>query len=245
MDEVQLRPGLYTNVFPVTLPAEPFAVMVIERAQATDLKALRTEIERSSASVKVYAHRDRVYGYGQDAAQFLSPKKFTEETVHLMKVPALGARLVVDGIIALAQSKEFWLPMVSAPKGVEARTKIFRQQPAGVIAQGEIQIFAGYDLHCVYYPLLESLGLIVDVVWTYRDRNKTPLSTRQMWQRNALGEARVVQEEILPGTNRVNQQISQIRMHRYLLPFAQEFAAIPLFGGGEARITPVPFQVIL
>lgn len=60
-----------------------------------------------------------------------------------------------------------------------------------------------------------------------------------------MNEALVIQEEYLRGTNRFNLQISQIRMHDYLLPFAQEFQTIPLPCGGQARLKLEPFSVIL
>jgi hypothetical protein len=66
-----------------------------------------------------------------------------------------------------------------------------------------------------------------------------------MRARNALNEALVVQEEFLRGTTRFNLQISQIRMHSYLLPFAQEFHTFLLPCGGQAQLESVPFPVIL
>lgn len=245
MDDVQLPPGIYTNVFPVILPEEPVTVMVIERARAIDLRPLIIEIGASGVSMQVYAHQDRVYGYGPDAVSFLSTKGFQATQIHLSSLPALAAHLVIEGIVSLALARGFWQRRRLSPRGVIGRTEIFRQPPAGVVARGNVKVFAGYDLRCTYHAAVELLGLIVDVVWAYQDRNGEPLSTRQMSERNALTEALVVQEEFLRGTNRVNQQISQIRMHRYLLPFAQEFQTIPLSCGGEARIVSLPFQVLL
>lgn len=244
MDNVQLQPGIYTNIFPVILPEEPVTVMVIERAKAVDLRPLIAEITHSHVQVDVYAHKDKVYGYGQDAETFLATKGFSKQQIRLVDLPALAAHIVIEGLVSLALTKGFWMRKKFSPKGVMGRTEIFRQQPAGVV-QGNIKIFAGYDLRCSYYSAVESLGLTVDVVWAYRDKNDTPLTTRQMWESNALSEARVIQEEILRGTNRANQQISKIRLHHYLLPFVQEFAGIPLFYGGQARLETVPFPVIL
>ncbi|WP_298982423.1 hypothetical protein [Caldilinea sp.] len=245
MDEVQLPPGIYTNIFPVALPEEPVTVMAIERAKAVDLRPLINEIRASGVPVQVYAHQDRVYGYGQDAASFLSTKGFQATQIHLPSLPALGAHLVIDGIVSLALARGFWQRRRLSPHSVVGRTEIFRQQLAGVVARGNVRVFAGYDLRCTYHAAVERLGLIVDVVWAYQDKNGDPLNTRQMSERNALTEALVVQEEFLRGTNRINQQISQIRMHRYLLPFAQEFQNVPLPCGGEARIAPLPFPVLL
>lgn len=244
MDNVQLQPGIYTNIFPVIAPEEPVTVMVIERAKAVDLRPLIAEITRSNLQVDVCAYKDRVYGYGRDAEAFLSTQGFAEEQIRLTDLPALAAHVVIEGLVSLALTKGFWMQKKFSPKGVIGRTEIFRQQPAGVV-QGNIRIFVGYDLRCTYYSTVESLGLVVDVVWAYRDEKNTPLTTRQMRESNALSEARVIQEEILRGTNRANQQISQIRMHRYLLPFAQEFSVVPLFHGGQARIAPVPIPVVL
>lgn len=245
MDNVQLQPGIYTNIFPVALPDGPVRVMVIERSKATGLRPLLDEIARSGAQVQVYAHKARVFGYGQDAENFLSPKGFQKMQVSPLSWPTLGAHLVIDGIVSVALKHGFWQKKRFSPRGVIGRTKIFRSSPAGLAARGSVKIFLGYDLRCTYYSAVESLGLIVDVVWAYQDSNGNPLNTRQMRERNAMIEALLIQEELLRGTNRVNQQISKIRMHRYLLPFAQEFQTIPLICGGEAHVEAVPFQVIL
>lgn len=246
MDIVQLQPGIYTNIFPVNLPEEPITVMVIERARAADLRGLRAEVAQAGVQVRVYAHRDRVYGYGQDAVDFLSFKGFQETQIALPSVSALGAQLVIDGIVSLALKRGFWQKNKTSPFSVMGRTEIFRPQPAGVVAGGNVKVFAGYDLRCAYHAGVESLGLIVDVIWAYQDSNRNQLSTRQMRALNALTEALIVQEEYLRGTNnRVNQQISQIRMHRYTLPFVQEFAQVPLPCGGQAKIESAPFSVML
>lgn len=245
MDSVQLQPGIYTNIFPVILPDEPVTVMVIERSKATDLRPLIADITHAEVQVQVYAYKERVFGYGQDAVSFLSSKGFHDERVHLPNLHTLGAHLVIDGIVALALERGFWQRKRFAPRGVVGRTMIFRPQPAGIVARGDVRIFAGYDLRCTYHAAVESLGLIVDVVWAYQDRNGNSLHPRQMRAQNAMTEALYVQEELLRGTSRVNQQISQIRMHRHVLPFVQEFQDIPLPCGGNAHIESVPFQVIL
>lgn len=245
MDNVQLQPGIYTNIFPVILPDEPVTVMVIERSRATNLRPLVDDIANADVQVQVYAYKDRVFGYGQDAASFLSSKGFHQEQVHLSDWHDLGAHLVIDGIVALALERGFWQRKRFSPRGVVGRTEIFRPQPSGTVAQGNVKIFAGYDLRCTYHAAVDSLGLIVDVIWAYQDRNGNSLNPRQMRAQNAMTEALYVQDELLRGTSRVNPQISQIRMHRQILPFVQEFQAIPLPCGGDAYIEPIPFQVIL
>lgn len=245
MDSVQLLAGIYTNVFPVILPEEKVTVMVIERSKASDLRPMNEEIARAGAQVQIYAHKDRVFGYGRDAVDFLSTKGFQETHVRLFEHYALGAHLVIDGIVSLALGRGFWLRKNFSPLGVIGRTEIFRSQPTGIVAQGSVKIFAGYDLRCAYHVAVESLGLIVDVIWAYQDRDGNPLSTREMAKRNAMTEALCIQEELLRGTCRVNSQISKIRLHQQILPFVQEFQSVPLPCGGEAHIESVPFQVIL
>jgi len=245
MDKVQLQPGIYTNIFPVILPDEPLSFMETQRAQLTDLRELRNEIEQANRHVVVYADRNRVYGYGEDAEALLSTKGFRKNQILLKQVPALAAHIVLQGLIDAALAKGFWQRRKMSLKGVDARTEIFHPTPKGTTAQGRVKVFVGYDLRCAYYPAVESFGLVVDVTWAYQDDSGTPLNTPQMRTRNALNEALVIQEELLRGTNRLNLQIAQIRMHNYLLPFVQEFQSISLPCGGQARLEPEPFSVIL
>jgi hypothetical protein len=245
MDKVQLQPGIYTNIFPVILPDDPVTFMEIQRAQATDLRELRNEIEQANQHIFVYAYKDRVYGYGQDASNVLSAKGFAKITVLLKQVPALAAHVVVQGIIDAALVKGFWQRRRMSLKDVEARTEIFRPTPKGITEQGKVKVFVGYELRCAYYPAVESFGLVVDVTWAYQDEHGVPLNPSQMRARNAMKEALVIQEEFLRGTNRLNLQIAQIRMHDYLLPFVREFQSIDLPCGGQAHLEPEPFPVIL
>ncbi len=245
MANVQLQPGIYTNIFPVVLPDEPVTLMEIQRSLAQDLRALRDEIDQANLRVHVYAYKDHVYGYGQEANTFLSTKGFSPTTVSFHEVPALTAHMVLQGVIDLALGKGFWQRWKMSLKGVDARTKIFRPTPKGITTQGGVRVFAGYDLRCAYYPAVESFGIVVDVTWAYKDENGMPLNTPNMRAQNAMNEALVIQEEFLRGTNRFNLQISQIRVRDYLLPFAQEFQTIPLPCGGQARLEPEPFSVIL
>ncbi|MCX7689689.1 hypothetical protein [Thermoflexus sp.] len=245
MEKIQLRSGIYTNIFPVILPSGPVPVMKISRTRATDLRVLRDEIAKSNREVRVYAHEEWVFGYGRDARIFLSDKGFGETRISLKDIPALAARLVLDGFVALALSKGFWQRKKDSPKRVEARVEVFRPEPKGVTRQGNVKVFIGYDLRCAYYPPVESLGLVVDVVWAYQDENGTPLNTRAVQARNALYEVWGIQEEFLSGTQQLNLQIAQIRMHNYLIPFAQEFQSIPLPGGESALLKAEPFPVIL
>lgn len=245
MEKVQLRSGIYTNIFPVILPSDPVPLMEIPRARTSDLRALREEIARLNAQVKVYAHREWVFGYGEDANGFLSAKGFGETRISLKDMPTVAAHLVLEGLVALALSKEFWQRKQVSYKGFEARAEIFRSEPKGVTKQGNIRVFTGYELRCVYYPAIESLGLVVDVIWAYRDENGVFLNAKAVQARNALYEVWGIQEEFLRGTNRLNLQIAQIRLHNYLIPFTQEFQTIPLPCGGIAHLKPQPIPVIL
>jgi len=217
--------------------------MAIQRAQLTDLRKLRSEIEQANRHVTVYADRNRVYGYGGDAEAFLSAKGFSKTCVLLKQVPVLAAHVVLQGIIDAALAKNFWQRRKMSLKGVDARTEIFRPTPKGITAQGKVKVFVGYDLRCAYYPAVESFGLVVDVTWAYQDDHGARLNTSQMREKNALNEALMIQEEILRGT--INLQIAQIRMRNYLLPFVQEFQTIGLPCGSQARLEPEPFPVIL
>jgi len=245
MNKVQLQPGLYTNIFPVILPDEPVSFMEIQRAQATDLRELRNEIEQANRRVVVYADRNRVYGYGEDAETFLPAKGFGKTSVLFKQVPALATHVMLQGLLDAALAKGFWQRRRMSLKGVDARTEIFRPTPKGITVPGRVNVFVGYELRCAYYAAVEAFGLVVDVTWAYQDEHGAPLDPSQVRARNAMNEALVIQEELLRGTNRLNLQIAQIRVLNYLLPFAQEFQSIDLPCGGQAHLEPEPFPVIL
>lgn len=244
MNGVQLQPGIYTNIFPVILPDEAITVMVTHRSNFTSLQGLRDEIAAYSVPVRVYACKNLVYGYGEGAPEFLASKGFEEDRVLLQELPDLAAHIVVESILSYALSMRFWQRKERSPRNNIGRVEIFRPEPKETLKQG-IRVFPGYDLRCAYYHSVERLGLTVDVSWAYQDENGELLSQKEMYQRGAIGEAWIVQEEILRGTNRINTQVSRIIMHKYLLRFIREFENIPLSCGGQARLEAVPFGVIL
>jgi len=194
MDRIQLQPGIYTNIFPVILPDEPVSFMEIQRAQGTDLRELRSEIEQANQRVFVYAlqQQNRVYGYGEDAENFLSAKGFSKTHVFFKQVPALATHVMLQGLIDAALTKGFWQRRKMSLKDVDARTEIFRPSPKGITLQGRVKVFVGYELRCAHYPAVESFGLVVDVTWAYQDEHGALLNPSQMRARNAMSEALVI-----------------------------------------------------
>jgi len=49
---VQLDPGIYTNIFPVTLPDAPAYIWAASRAEHFDLRTLRERIERKEWDIQ-------------------------------------------------------------------------------------------------------------------------------------------------------------------------------------------------
>lgn len=237
-NQVQLQPGIYTNIFPVILPTGHIKVMISERDKHPDLRALRSEIAEKDWRAGVYAAGKCVYGYGQQASN-LTSKEFHEEDILLQDHPALTARFVIDGLVDTAKQRGL------TQQFLKGRARILRPNPHGVTRNGKVKVFLGYDLRCVYYEEVQSFGLIVDIVWNFFDETGQPLNTPQVKERGVMNEVTVIQEEYLRGTTQFNLQISQIRMQNYLLPFVQEFRSFSLPCGGSAQLEPEPFRVIL
>jgi hypothetical protein len=237
-NQVQLQPGIYTNIFPVILPTEPVKVMIAEREKYPDLRALRNELAETGRQVSVYAAGNCVCGYGQQASK-LASKEFHEEDILLQDHPALTARFVIDGLVDAAKRAGL------TQQFLKGRARILRPNPHGVTRNGKVKVFLGYDLRCVYYEEVQSFGLIVDIAWNLIDETGQSLNTPQLKERGVMNEVTVIQEEYLRGTTQFNLQISQIRMQNYLLPFVQEFSSFSLPCGGSAQLEPEPFRVIL
>lgn len=240
-----LDPGIYTNVFQVHLPETSVEVMTTSASKSANLQDLREQIQASSQNIRVYGHVYRqvkvIFGYGPDSG-WLAGKGFKRQKIRLYDYPKWCTRMIVEGLAdhLTAQRYREW-----PGKG---RTKLYEPEPHGKAAQGSLRLFRGYDLRAIYRPTNQQLqfGLIVDICWEIQDASGKRLSPQEIAQHNATGEIAQLQEEFLPG-NRINPEVSRLRLRNHILPFVQQNNkfSLPCDSNVEVTLNSVPLRVIV
>lgn len=245
MNPIQLDPGIYLNVFPVTLPDDPIPVVQANRASWTDLRPLREGIK--NRNVWVYADEKIVYGYGPDRA-ILKDYGFQETEVRLRETPRLATRLIVQGMVNLLRQEGY----EALPR--KGRWQLYHPNQFKEVAGGGIRVHQGYDLRAFFWKDIVSeqlaFGLIVDIIWALRDAENQPLNMRQIRQRygyNAIVEVGQVQGEYLPGSksSKINTEVAHQRFRENILPFVQSHSEFKLHCGQLAQVRAEPIRVIL
>lgn len=236
-----LDTGIYTNIFPVQIPDATVEVMTAKASDYPDLKGLRKEIHASSCALRVYRLEDIILGYGSDL-DWLADKRFERRWLRLYDHPKWCARMITEGLTDLLRSKGYreWLG--------KGRTKLYEPQSFRKAAQGHLNVFRGYDLRSIYRRREEQVlfGLIVDICWEIQDTNGKRLSTPEIAQYKAMSEITQIQEEYL-SDNRVNPEVSRMRLQNHILPFVQQNNKFFLPCGEkiEATLSEIPLRVIL
>ncbi len=150
--------------------------------------------------------------------------------------------MITEGLTDLLRSQGYreWLG--------KGRTNLYEPQPFRKAAQGYLNVFRGYDLRSIYWRREEQalFGLVVDICWEIQDINGKRLSTPEIAQHNAMAEVAQIQEEYLPD-NRINPEVSRIRLQKHILPFVQQNNrfSLPCGGSISATLSDVPLRVIL
>lgn len=241
MASESLDPGIYTNIFPVQVADTAVDVMTAKATAYPDLRGLREEIRASSRNLRVCRLEDIVLGYGSDL-DWLADKGFKSQQIRLYEHPKWCARMIIEGLTDLLRSQGYreWLG--------KGRIKLFEPKPFREAAQGRLRVFQGYDLRSIYWWRNDQFlfGLIVDICWEIQDANGNRLSTSEMAQYNAMSEIAKIQEEYLPG-NRINPEVSRIRLQNHILPFVQRNSrfALSCSRSIDATLSDVPLRVIL
>lgn len=241
MGSTSLEQGLYVNIFPVTFPDKQVHVMIAESKNLPSLRELRAELQQSQQAVRVYQYRNKIFGYGRDMEQ-LASKGFQRQEVSLLEHPKWCVRLINEGLTEHLKSKGYreW-----PGKG---RITLYEPHPYRTAAQGKLKVFRGYDLRTIYlwrehFPIF---GLIVDIRWEIQDESGQRLNTHEIARYDALVEIAVIQDEYLLG-NRINLEVSRLRLHKHILPFidaCKEFV-LPLRENIKASVEETPLRVIL
>ncbi|BBM69289.1 hypothetical protein [Rhodothermus marinus] len=250
MNPIHLDPGIYLNVFPVTLPDDPIPMVQANRASWTDLRPLRERI--NNHKVWVYPDGKIVYGYGPDKA-ILKDQGFQETEVRLRETPRLAAWLIVEGIVNLLRQEGYeTLFPKERSESIKGRWQLYHPNQFKKVAGSGIRVHQGYDLRAFFWKDIVSeqlaFGLIVDIIWALRDDENQSLNMRQIRQRygyNAIIEVGKVQGEYLPGSNRINTEVARQRFRENILPFIQRHSKFELPCGGVARIHAKPIRIIL
>jgi hypothetical protein len=239
---VSLEPGIYVNIFPVTFPEESVHFMVTSRGSFPDLRSLRKLIQDEDWNTQVYAHGNKVYGYGAEM-EYLLHEGFEEEILYLTDFPQLTARLIEEGILRLLSTEGY---ETRVGKG---RLLIFHANRSTLAANGKIKVYQGYDLRSTFwwdqFSGKLAYGLVVDVTWAIRDGHEQPLNMHQVAQLNAVTQIAQIQGEYLPGRARINTEVARQRLQEQILPFVQGHPTFELPCGVPAQLSPQPVRIII
>lgn len=238
-----LELGIYTNIFEIRLSNSNVKIMRVERSRYPSLRELRQELESKGLDVHVYAERDKIYGYGK-VSQILENYSFEQVEINLQDTPQLTCRMILDGFIEMLKNEKF---EVFEKKG---RVKVFNfNQPTSI--NNDLFVYRGFDLRSIF--LLDHFenelrfGLIIDVAYTYRDREKGRLNFHQIVERfgsDTLIKVRQVQGDFTP-YRRANMEVSRQCLQENILPFVKHYSNFLLPCGVKAEIKPEPARVIL
>jgi len=239
-DNLIIEPGIYLNLFPVNIPEHSVDLMSIERNRYPDLRELRNELKNT---IKVYANEDKVYGYGADAIM-LKDKGFKKIEISLYEVPRLTGRMILEGFINKVKSDNY---EVFEKKG---RCKIFNWNDFKITSDNNVKVFKGFDIRIIF--ILNSqenklvFGIIVDVVYAFKDSSDKPLSTyliSKNFGSQTFSEVRRIQGELIP--TGINTEIARQRLLEHILPFIENYSEFDLPCGLKATLSAAPMRVIL
>jgi hypothetical protein len=239
-DNLKIQPGIYLNLFPVNIPDHPVDLMVIERDRYPDLRELRNELKNT---IKLYADKDKIYGYGSDVIM-LKDKGFKKIEISLYKVPRLTVRMILEGLINKVQSNKY---EVIEKKG---RCKIFNWDDFKITSDKNVKVFKGFDIRSIF--ILDSqenklvFGLIVDVVYAFKDSLNQPLNTYLIsnnFGSRTFSEVRQIQGELI--RTGINTEIARQRLLEHILPFIESHLEFDLPCGLKVKLSAEPMRVIL
>lgn len=237
--------GIYVNLFPVEICEREFELMAAPRASFQDLRLLREWIKTEHIDVCVYADGKTVYGYGPEKDK-LETQGFQRASWQFTDVPRLATRIIIEGLVGKLKSKGYEI----LPR--KGRWRAYHPKQSTEVAERRIRVYRGYDLRAIFWKDIATnnlaFGLIVDVFWLLKDSQGQPLSMsliRRQYGYQATIAIAQVQQEYLPGSNKLNTEVARQRFHDHILPFVQIHSAFDLPCGGQARLLGKPVRVIL
>jgi len=242
---IHLDPGIYLNVFPISIPQNAFEIMKAPRGLFSNLQQLRQKLEGLGKKAWLYVDKDVVYSYGSDAG-VLEKEGFQKTYLRLTTAPKLATHIITKGIVnTLIKDGYKTIPR-------KARLQLYHPNQFSKVADGNVRIYRGYDLRSIFWKDAATrqitFGLIVDVIWILRDSSNKPINMykiRKQYGYQAVITIGQIQGEYLPNSNRINSEVARQRFRDHILPFVRRYSEFDLPWGGQARILPEPVRVIL
>ncbi len=255
---IAIELGSYANMFDVLAPNQEVQIMVIERNKYPTLRNLREEIRKSGKEIYVYSPvmSDKIYGYGKDMS-WLYDKGFSLETINLYNQPKLTGRMIIEGVINRAKELGYAPQKFRQNKDIyqildenKGRLQLYNYDKFKVTSNNQIKVLMGYDLRVIFLkdPVEDKLnfGLIVDIVYSLKDVNDTPLKYHDIisrFDRSTLREVRQIQRDLIP--TGINSEVSRQRLIEDIIPFVEQLKEIELPCGLKAEVSSTPSRIIM
>jgi hypothetical protein len=241
-DVPRVGPGIYINMFGVTLHTETISMLAYGADRVSDYDELRTELEAEGITF-LYREGKKIYGYGTNP-QILFERGFEENIVNLSEFPHLTSRMITQGFIDKV-TPEY---NVIESKG---RVELVSKRKCATLLEGRVSMYRVYDTRCVFLKDHDSrsieFGLVIDTNFKLKDQNGESLNSSKIKQNfgsGALAEIRRFQGDLVPG-GKINTEVSRQRLLEEIIPFVEKNSIITLPGKIIATINTEPMHVVL
>ena len=236
--------GLYVNLFEVKFEDCDVDFMVVDRNRYPKLRDLRQQLTERQIKAQIFAMDDEIYGYGPQQSQ-LTEFGFTPKSIGIAAFPRLASRLILEGYFDSLMQAGYSCSWRFGRAIVYQFNKALLTTPQGV------QLFRGFQLQSLYLhdPEAESLiyGVVIDAVFTYRDRDNLPISPHEVVVRfgqSALRLLRTKQGDLAPRGG-INLEVTRQRLVELVLPFVNVRYSFFLPCGIRAELNRTPIRIIL
>jgi hypothetical protein len=236
--------GLYANLFEVNFEDHDVDFMHTDRSPYPKLRDLRQQLAERKIEARVFATGGEVYGYGSEQNQLVE-FGFRLKSVRIGQIPPLASRLVLEGYANSLTQASYTIRWSFGRATAYQFGKALLETPSGV------KLFRGFELQSLYLlnPETNALvyGIVVNAVFTCRDRDDQSLSTREVVARfghDTLRLLRTRQGDLAPRGG-INLEISRQRLVELVLPFVNARCSFVLPCGIPAELNRVPVRIIL
>jgi hypothetical protein len=209
---------------------------------------VREKIQQRGWNIVIYPEGRRVYGYGADQ-EYLKSEGFSPVEKKPDEIPHLMCKTITDGLISLLSEQDYII--IQPKKQPRVHLQVIKKHPEPVF-HNRLLVYQGWNLRSFFWrdPFTVQIlfGLVVDVIWKFRDAEDRPLSTREIRQRFgsdaliAIGQA---QGEYLPGTRNINFHVARQNMHARILPFVEGIGEFQIPLGLKATVLVKPVTIFL
>jgi len=237
-------PGYFVNIFQVRFEPPTERLMTLAAGLGPSVSDLRRKYETSGLSVRFHfsAKTQTTYAYGPDR-EAVSVEGFAPSTIELPAVPDVARRLMLDGFVDHLGRLDYKIEWSMG------RYTAVQPTPHWKSGDGRVRLFKGFDINSIMWsdPRTSDLcfGLVVDLRWLTRDGSGASIRPATIATAGLSLEVARAQGELLPGTARVNTEISRLLLEESILPFVKANPAAALGGGGGLIIDPAPVRVVV